>query len=596
MCGIVGFVGDNEVEKTLINCLKKLEYRGYDSSGIAVISKGKIVVTKAQGKICKLEAKIKPATSVTCGIGHTRWATHGKATTRNAHPHSSANGEWSVVHNGIIENFDKLKNTLKNDGVQFLSQTDTEVISQLLGRSGKKGIGALISVCNQLEGSWALACLNKFDEKTIYLARNKSPLYVCSKGENSFVASDPICFAELKVPYYSLEDGEFCVASAKNLQFFDKNEREIAKEANKLSLNFLDASKGQFEHFMQKEIEEIPSALQRVANTYNGGAAFLKFKKCLISKINRIKIVGCGTAFHSGLMGATFLENMLNVESTAHIASEFRYQNPILDNHTMCIFVSQSGETADTICALELAKEKGSLVVVLTNVPYSTIAKKADIVLPICAGPEIAVASTKAYVCQLAVFFLLAKFLKQRKYEKKSFDTKEIFDLSQKVFIPTKNELEKITKLLLSAPNIFFLGRDKDFFTAQESSLKMKEITYLNATAIPTGELKHGVLALVEKNSALMIIATEKRLLEKTLNGANEVFARGGKIVLVSPFEVKDECQQGIVAHLKLPNIDEDMLQIISVVPMQELAYQVCIAKHLNPDQPRNLAKSVTVE
>ncbi len=596
MCGVVGYVGDKNAEKKLIESLKKLEYRGYDSAGIAILSGNNIKITRAEGKIVNLEKKIEEAENVSCGIGHTRWATHGKATETNAHPHVSENGEWVIVHNGIIENFGTLKKELIKGGVKFASETDTEVVSQLLGKSKKTGIEALIDTCNQLDGSFALACINRQSKGTIFLARKKSPLYVCATEGSSYIASDPICFAKLKCDYYSMEDDEFCIAGKGTLVFYNKEGNTIEKKPSKLDAIIESNFDFNWNHYMIKEIHEIPEALKRVATTYSEGLPLFNLKKKLIAKTNKFVIIGCGTAYHSGLVGAAYIEKELGVEATAQIASEFRYKNPIIDKHTTAIFVSQSGETADTLSALELAKKKGAFTIAITNVPYSTIAKKADLVLPICAGPEIAVASTKAYVCQSAVFYILSKYAKAIKNGKPFSGTKKIFKVANSIMIPTDTELEKTSEFVKKCSSMFFLGRDTDYYTAQEGCLKLKEITYINANAYAAGELKHGVLALVEEGTPLVVVATEKKLLEKTLNGANEAAARGGRIVLVSQFDVEPEKMHGFVSQIKLPDLEEELMPMIAIVPMQKLAYQVCCDKGYSPDQPRNLAKSVTVE
>ena len=596
MCGIVGYVGSDKAEEKLIKFLKRLEYRGYDSSGIGVLSGNNIKITRAEGKIVNLEQKIKLSDNVTCGIGHTRWATHGKATERNAHPHISQSNEWAVVHNGIIENFGVIKTDLASKGVLFSSETDTEVIAQLLGVCKKTGIEALIDTCSKLTGSWALACINRNDKGTIYVARNKSPLYVCKTGKNCYLASDPSCFSDVADEYYMLEDFEFAKIGEGVIEFYNNQNEKISKRAIKFDANVKYNYNHNWDYFMIKEIHEIPEALKRVATTYNEGLPFYKLTKRMLNKINRIKIVGCGTAYHSGLVGATYIEKMIRIETTAHIASEFRYQDPIMDRHTLAMFVSQSGETADTLSALEKAKKKGAFTIAITNVSYSTIAKKADIVFPICAGPEIAVASTKAYVCQCAVFFAFAKYAKCILKNTKYLASKDIRKVANKIYIPTDDEIKEISDFVKTSTNMFFLGRDMDYYTAQEGCLKLKEITYINANAYAAGELKHGVLALVEENTPIVVIATEKRLLEKTLNGAHEAAARGGKVVLVSQFDVPKEKLNDVIGVIKLPNLPEELMPMISVVPLQKLAYKVCVEKGYSPDQPRNLAKSVTVE
>lgn len=596
MCGIVGYVGNNKAEEKLIRLLKNLEYRGYDSSGIGVLCKNKIKITRAEGKICNLEKKIIFQSDASCGIGHTRWATHGGATENNAHPHISSDKSWAVVHNGIIENYAVLKKELINKSTEFSSDTDTEVIAQLLGKSLKKGLKALIEVCSQLSGSYALACINKNYPSTIFLAKNKSPLYVCKVNNECYMASDPICFSKISKDYFSLDDNEYCKATNKSLNFYDRNGKIIIKKAIKMDSNIDILCEHNYPYHMIKEINEIPTALKRVAEVYKENHIFAKLNKKILQKIKRIKIVACGTAYHSGLVGAKYLEKNLKIESSAHIASEFRYSDPIIDKNTLMIFVSQSGETADTLSALDNAKQKGCFSVAITNVGYSTITKKADLVLPVCAGPEIAVASTKAYVCQCAVFYILAKYIKSVIKGIKYTPKKEIDIVLKNIYIPTDDEIKNICNFIKETNNMFFLGRDMDYYTAQEGCLKLKEITYINANAYAAGELKHGVLALVEDGTPIVVVATEERLLEKTLNGAHEAAARGGKIIIVSQFDIPSEKLHGIAYQIKLPALKEDFMPMIAIVPLQKLAYNVCISKGFNPDQPRNLAKSVTVE
>ena len=599
MCGIVGYVGHKSTGSRLINLLKNLEYRGYDSSGVAVQQNGKIYITKAEGKIANLEKIIENDEAMT-GIAHTRWATHGKPTTINAHPHSSDNKDWAVVHNGIIENFETLKRDVeKGHGISFVSETDTEVVPQLLeyySNPQTKYIDTLIDVCNMLEGSYAIACMNKNLNDHLLLAKKKSPLYVATNGEEILVASDPICFVNKVNEYYMLEEDEFCDASKEGIYFYNNKHENISKQLVKMDEIDEVVGKQEYSHFMLKEINEIPSVLKRIVKTYRDNNVMSQFSKEKMSQFNKIVLVGCGTAYHVALMGAKYIEKISRIDARAFVASEFRYVNPIIDEHTLCIFVSQSGETADTIAAQELAKSKGATTIALTNVLYSSLAKKVDIILPVCAGHEIAVASTKAYNAQVTIMYMFAKHL-ANVLQNKDFDyLAQIDDLAHSVKLPEKSELQQVAKEIVNEQMSFFIGRDMDHITSEEASLKLKEITYINSTAYPSGELKHGFLALVEKDTPLFVIATEKDLLDKTLNGAHEAYARGAKVILVTQLDVAPEKCEFVHDTIKLQNFDEDLMPITSIIAFQLISYYVSVERGYNPDQPRNLAKSVTVE
>lgn len=597
MCGIVGYVGDDKVEENLLSALKLLEYRGYDSAGIAVRDKrGNVTITKEVGKISNLESEVKSLCSATLGIGHTRWATHGKATKTNAHPHSSASSRWHIVHNGIIENYAELKTELVESGVDFVSDTDSEVVAQLLDRENHQNkIDALIKTTKKLVGSWALACISRDSDK-LYLAKNKSPLYIAIGEAGAYVASDPICFSGKAENYYTLENGEFAELSKESVSFFNESGEKIEKVPKDLDVFESAGSKCGYDHYMLKEINETPKALERLAEVYKEGTALANLDLDRLKNINRIKIIGCGTAYNSGVIGAMKLEKALQIESTCHIASEFRYANPIIDERTLCIFVSQSGETADTLACLELANERNATTIAITNVAYSTIAKKANFVLPICAGPEIAVASTKAYVCQLAVFYILSSYLANKLQEKSIDYINQLYAFINALDIMNEVEdIKSISSKFVNLDKVFFIGRGEDAVTADEASLKLKEITYINSNSYPSGELKHGFLALIEEGTPVVVISTNKELLEKTLNGANEAAARGGRIVLVTPFEVNVDNYK-IDYKITLKTTNEDLLSLESVVPLQLLAYYTSVARGIDPDKPRNLAKSVTVE
>lgn len=599
MCGIVGYIGNKQTENQLINLLKNLEYRGYDSAGIAVQYNSKIKVVKAEGKIANFEKLIRP-TKAKIGIAHTRWATHGKPTTINAHPHLSQNKQWAVVHNGIIENFEKLKKEIQERvGIKFVSETDTEVIPQLLqyvSLNNKSNIQTFIQTCNMLQGSFAIACINQQVKDTLFLAKRKSPLYLAKSKEEIFVASDPICFAGKVEEYFALEDDEFCKASLKKVEFYDKSGNKINKKPIEMQEFEQFDGKGLYEHFMLKEINETSTVLDRMVKTYQDNDVFKKISLNIVNSINKIALIGCGTAYHASLMGAKYIETFARIDCKAYVASEFRYSNPIIDKNTLCIFVSQSGETADTLCAQELARSKGALTIGLTNVLYSALAKNVDIVLPVCAGPEIAVASTKAYTAQIAILYMLARYLESIKFNRDIDYISPIYCMSQNLQFSDLDEVEQLSQELIEQKSAFFIGRGFDYITAEEASLKLKEITYINSSAHPSGELKHGFLALIEEGSYLFVIATDKELLDKNLNGANEAFSRGAKVVLFTQLDIDKEKTKFVHKIIKLPKFDTELMPIASIISFQLLSYLTSISRGINPDQPRNLAKSVTVE
>ena len=590
MCGIVGFFGNGNVQKILLNKLKMLEYRGYDSAGIAVSCGKDISVTKRKGKICNLESAVNYNEEACLGIAHTRWATHGEANEINAHPHISSDGEWAVVHNGIIENYKAVKCEFLSD-VVFKSMTDTEVIPQLIAKfSDKKPLNAVIDACNLLKGSFALAMIKK-DDKHLYLAKNKSPLYISGNGKGEFlVASDPCCFVGFGEEYYTFYDMEFAVAGEEGVKFYDRFGRELIKNSEALDCDFVNVCLDKDDHFMIKEIKEIPSVMCRIVQRYSLEFLNEKLKNFDIKKFDKIKIIGCGTAYHAALYGATVLQKYLRIEAGAYVASEFRYSNPILNDKTLVIAVSQSGETADTIAALTLSKERGATTATLTNVEYSTIAKLADIVLPVCAGQEIAVASTKAYNAQLAVFYIFANYLIGKD------GVSDIKELSEKIDLSDLAAEREIAETVKNLDQMFLIGRSFDYYTALEASLKIKEITYMNANAYQSGELKHGFLALVEENSYIIVFATQTEILDKNLNGAYEAKARGAKLILITTLDIEEEIKKEFYKIIRIPEIKDDLASITAIIPWQIVSYYVSVYRGYNPDKPRNLAKSVTVE
>ena len=607
MCGITGYLGAN-AERELIDGLNHLEYRGYDSAGIAVL-KDKINVTKREGKIAELEKIVKFDLCSNCGIAHTRWATHGAPTDENAHPHLSNNGQWAVVHNGIIENYETLKQDLKQHGFLFKSQTDTEVICNLLQfNNSQNPVETLIETAKMLKGSYAIACLNKLYKNTIFLAKYKSPLFIAKNSSQVFVASDVICFLDKAEEYYSLEDYEFCKAEKNKLTFYDKTGRIIDKKPQRLKNFEISNSKGKYKHFMLKEIMEIPKVLRKIVKEYKKNNIFGMYNRDFISKFNKIVLIGCGTAYHACKVGEIYLTDFARVNANAYVASEYRYSNPLIDQKTLCILVSQSGETADTLAVCDMAKDFGATTVALTNVPYSTLASKSKYVLPVCAGTEIAVASTKAYSAQISILYMFAKHLQNELFNQNNDYMADIQNLSKDISTPTKEEITPIIKELTTVnksiknndmPNIkhvFFIGRNLDYVTALEASLKLKEITYIFSVEHPAGELKHGFLALIDSTSILFAVATNRKLLDKTLNGAFEAQSRGAKVILLTQFDLPEDTKRKFFKCIKLKAQKEELMPISTITFFQKLAYSTSISKGLNPDQPRNLAKSVTVE
>ena len=462
--------------------------------------------------------------------------------------------------------------------------------------SEQNAIFNFIDTCKKLKGSYALACINKNKKECLFLAKNKSPLYIATNSKEIFVASDPICFVGKTNEYYALEDYEFCEANLENIIFYNKNKEIIEKLPIKLDKLISSSEKGKFNYFMEKEIFETPFILKRIASEYNSRKILNKINFKFLNNYNKIILIGCGTAYHASLMGAKYIETFARIPTSAHIASEYRYSNPIIDKKTLFIFVSQSGETADTLAVCELAKSCGATTFALTNVLYSSLAKKVDFVLPVCAGPEIAVASTKAYTAQITILYMLARHI-QNELSNLNFNyIEQIQNLAENIKIPAYRKINQIAQNLTLANSVFFIGRDKDYISSEEASLKLKEITYINSSAYPSGELKHGFLALIDSNTYLFVIATQKSLLDKTLNGANEALSRGAKIILITQFNIPKEKKSKFYKVIKLKKFDEELMPIEAVILFQLLAYKTCINKNLNPDQPRNLAKSVTVE
>jgi glucosamine--fructose-6-phosphate aminotransferase (isomerizing) len=510
-------------------------------------------------------------------MAHTRWATHGKPSQENAHPHVSNNGKWVIVHNGIIENCDEL-----NQGIKpyLKGETDTEVLVEFLAsKTNNATIFEFIKAFESVEGSYAVVCQNSSHAKSLYLAKNKSPLYVAKGKTGVLVASDPICFAGFCNNYFIMEDKNFAFVTDKTIQFYDISGSKVDLKPHKLQNFEKNAEKELFPHFMLKEFYEQPKALRRQLREYQTSDCLKQFDKKFLSNFDNVVFLGSGSANHAGMIGKTYFEEILHITSKAVIASEFEILPFINVKKTLFIIVSQSGETADALTALEKILDKDGTVIAVTNVLHSTLAQKASYVLPIFAGPEIAVASTKAYVCQISALYVLT----QKFCGNKNFD-KEIIKLIDKILDFDKSEIEKIAEKIIESPLVLFIGKHMGQITARESALKVQEISYIPSLALSAGELKHGYLALVNEKAKVFVFGLEQKYMLSTLNSANEAMARGAEIFEISSKTLKN-----------LQNVNEYLLPILAVVPMQYLAYVVSVKKGINPDKPRNLAKSVTV-
>lgn len=608
MCGIVGYVGKNSAVPYLLEGLSLLEYRGYDSAGIAVLENGKITAEKTAGRISKLKKRAEAALSktATVGIGHTRWATHGAPTEQNAHPHLSQSGLFAVVHNGIIENYAELKNGLLKEGFSFSSDTDTEVITQLLEKNYDGSfLGAVRKTAAVLRGSYALAVLCREEEESMVCIAAESPLVLGESGEGIFVASDSSALLRRTKDVFRLKNNESALIKNGRLCFFDAQGQPLEKEKIHINRNAADAEKNGYSHFMLKEIFEQPQAFR------NTVAPFVKNDKIEFSgfslsrpqakKISRVVIAACGSAYHVGIAGGYAIEKLARVPCRAEIASEFRYCSPVLDENTLVVLISQSGETADTLAALRLAKKKGACVLSVVNVPESTIAAESENVIYTAAGSEIAVATTKAYCAQLAVIYLLALYLAERRETLKQDERlallHEIRELPQKLtqVLEAADAAKELSKELCSLEHIYFIGRQSDYAAATEASLKMKEISYIHCEAYAAGELKHGTISLVEKGTLVVANACCESIFEKTVSNIREVKARGARVLAVTTKQQAKKLSD--MEHtLTVPQTHELFYPVLEAVPLQLLAFYTALLRGCSVDKPRNLAKSVTVE
>ncbi len=608
MCGIVGYVGSKEVSPILIEGLKRLEYRGYDSAGIAVRTGNQIGVVKKQGKLQKLEALLSETLPQgQMGIGHTRWATHGSPSDVNSHPHTDCTGEFVVVHNGIVENFQQLKEELEEKGHVFVSETDSEVIAHLLEDNYRGDMKeTILKVINKLEGSYALVILTKKEPDKLFAVRQDSPLIIGQGEGENYIASDIPAFLKYTSDFYILNDGEFAEVKKENVTIYDYQGEQITRDIFRVNWDAEMAEKGGYEHFMLKEIYEQPDALRRVlGNRISPGNINLEEINLTsedIKKYNKIHIVACGTASYTGVLAKYIIEDLARLPVELDVGSEFRYRHPLVDQKTLVIVVSQSGETADTLAGLRLAKEQGARVIALTNVIGSSIAREADDVLYLKAGPEIAVASTKAYITMLAAFYLLAVFFAKARGTLNPEQLSEIINevlrlpgLAAETIRTCEDKIKELAKLFKDRESSFFIGRNTDYALSLEGALKLKEISYIHAEAYQAGELKHGPLALIEEGVPVVALATRMSLYDKMLSNIKEVKARGGNVIAVT-FRGEDEVEKSVDHVFYIPRINEHFGGVLTIIPLQLLAYYTALERGYDVDQPRNLAKSVTVE
>lgn len=608
MCGIVGYVGHGDAVEVILEGLSKLEYRGYDSSGIAIIEDGTIKIEKKVGKLQVLSDYLEthPMKS-DVGIGHTRWATHGAPSDINSHPHYSADKSVAVIHNGIIENYIPLKKELIEKGYQFISETDTEVVAHLFHfyYDGDL-ISTLKKVLERIRGTYALGIIHKNHPEQLICARKDSPL-VIGIGENSnYIASDVPALLKYTKEVYYLENGDYALLDCKNIKIFDKNNEVITREKHEITWTLEQATKGGYPHFMIKEINEQPRTLEETLNRRVDFDEYtINFDNAITSedmeKIKDIYIVACGTAYHAGLQGEYAIERLARLRVETDIASEFRYSAPFVNENTLAIFVTQSGETLDTLLAMKECKKMGALTLAVTNVVGSTIAREADRVIYTMAGPEIAVASTKAYTNQVLTLQLLALYLAEIRGTINFVDKQEILNEMRTIpgkmdeFLKDEAAIKKMAEFFSKKSNGFYIGRGLDYLVAMEGSLKMKEITYIHTEAFASGELKHGTIALIEEGIPVVVMATQEDLLEKSVSNIKELKARGAHIITVAQ---ERDCELKEVSDeiIFVPTTLDITSGLLSVVPLQLLAYYTSIAKGIDVDKPRNLAKSVTVE
>lgn len=608
MCGIVGFVGKREASPILVEGLSKLEYRGYDSAGVAIVENGDIRIKKCKGRLANLEGKLEECPiKGSIGIGHTRWATHGEPSDVNSHPHSNGKGTISVVHNGIIENYLNIKEKLIEKGYDFLSETDTEVIPNLIDYYYQGDlVEAVMKAVSKMEGSYAIGVISTQEPDKLVAVRKDSPLIVGVGKEEYFIASDIPAVLNHTRDIYLLNDKEFVVITKDGIELLTEDREKIEKEIYHVTWNADAAEKGGFEDFMLKEMHEQPKAIRDTMTSRIMKDKPIELDKITLTKeyienIEKIYIVACGTAYHAGVVGKYAIEKLAKISVEVDIASEFRYRDPIMNEKTLVIVVSQSGETADTLAVLRESKKAGCRVIAITNVVGSSISREADDVLYTWAGPEIAVASTKAYVTQLIAMYIVALHLASLKG---TLSAKEVEDIKTEMLnLPEKAEetlnhketLQKFAAKNYMHKDMFFLGRGLDYAVAMEGSLKLKEISYIHSEAYAGGELKHGPIALIEKGTVVITPLTQEKLKDKMISNIKEVVTRGAKVMAIA-FAGDTEIEKSVESVIYIPKTLDILSPVLSVIPLQLISYYMAKQKGCDVDKPRNLAKSVTVE
>ncbi len=607
MCGIIGIVGKEEVAQRLVDGLRRMEYRGYDSAGVCTVHDGQLIRRRAEGKLFNLvkELERSPAPG-TVGIAHTRWATHGAPTSANAHPH--ATGEIALVHNGIIENFRPLKAELVARGRRFESDTDTEVVAHLVSErieAGDSPADAVKATLPQLRGAFALAIAFREHPELLIGARLGSPLVIGHADGETYLGSDALALAPLTQRITYLEEGDWVIITQGGAQIFDKDNNPVERPITTSGASAAAIEKGNYRHFMLKEIYEQPTVVAQTLRSYIrvvDDTVALPQIDFDLSGIRRITIVACGTSYYAGLVAKYWFEQFARVPVDIDVASEFRYRDPVLEPGGLALFISQSGETADTLAALKHCKAQGQTIGVVVNVPTSTMAREADILLPTHAGPEIGVASTKAFTCQLAVLAALAAHLAVKKGRMDHAEEQQVVQhllqtpASLNAALDHDAEIAAMAHLIAPARDVLYLGRGPDFPLALEGALKLKEISYIHAEGYAAGEMKHGPIALIDEAVPVIVLAPSGPLFEKTVSNMQEVRARGGKVVLISDAAGIAEAGEGCLATIEMPKVHPLIAPLVYAVPVQLLAYHVAVIKGTDVDQPRNLAKSVTVE
>lgn len=600
MCGIVGYIGENDSKEILLDGLEKLEYRGYDSAGIAMLNDQGMNLFKVKGRIAALRDRVDETTHATMGIGHTRWATHGVPSVENAHPHQSTSGRFTIVHNGVIENYKDLKKNHLQE-VDFVSETDTEVIVHLIEKLFEKHedtVEAFRQTVSLLKGSYALGLIDREDHDTIYVAKNKSPLLIGLGDGFNVIASDAMATLKVTDQYLEIHDEEIVLVNRNFVEIQKLDGTAINRKPFTAQIDVGDTEKGTYPHFMLKEIDEQPFVMRRIIKEYQDENNELKLDKDVreaMKACDRVYIIACGTSYHAGLVGKHLIEKIANIPVEVHVASEFSYNMPLLSEKPLFVFISQSGETADSRSVLVRIKEKGYPALTITNVPGSTLSREANYTLNLYAGPEIAVASTKAYTAQIAVLAILAVDTAKAKGLTLDFDPMQelaIVANAMEILTDQKETIEELAKSYLETTrNAFFIGRSSDYYVCLEGALKLKEISYIQAEGFAGGELKHGTIALIEEGTPVIALATQEDVNYAIRSNVQEVVSRGANAMVISMRGLEQDDDAFV-----LPHVHELLTPLVSVVPLQILAYYAALHRDCDVDKPRNLAKSVTVE